>query len=516
MKYGKYILWFIALLPLLIFRDYTPDNELRYLTIADEAIRDGHLFAFFNQGIAYADKPPLYLWIVMLSRQLLGVHSMVWLGIFSILPAFVVLGVMDKWVAGVVSKKSRLSGQLMLLTTVYFVGSMIVLRMDMLMCMFIILALRVFYRMYTGEGTRWSKWLFPLYIFLALFTKGPYGLMIPIAGVLGFLIVKKQWKEIGKYLGWRTWGVIIGLSVLWFGAVYAEGGKEYLDNLLFNQTVNRAVDSFSHKKAFYFYLQTFWHSLAPWSILYAGVFIAGIRYKWIKTDLEKFFFTVFSVTFVMLSLISSKLEIYLLPAYPFLAYYVVLLLDRLNGKQWVKALVAIPAAILFLSLPAYYILRSRIPELAALDSFWGGLARTFLWVGGFLALVGLYKNKSLNQGIDAVATGLLLTIFAGSFLVPEFNSDMGYGNLAKKGEELAEKYGIDTYTAYKVPRAVGMEVYLDKDIEELPEETYQQDLQGRRTILFLRNKVIDREETLNTFIEGKERYKIGGYSVVVW
>lgn len=516
-KYGKYLLWLAALIPLMLFRDYTPDNELRYLSIADEALRDGHFFAFFNQGVAYADKPPLYLWIVMASRALFGVHSMLWLGLFSILPAFVVLYVMDKWVAGVVSMRNRLSGQLMLLTTAFFLGAMVVLRMDMLMCMFIVLSLRVFYRMYSGEGKKGDKWLFPFYIFLALFTKGPYGVMIPVAGVLVFLIVKKQWREIGKYLGWRTWLVLVGLSAVWFGAVYAEGGKEYLNNLLFNQTVNRAVDSFSHKKPVYFYLQTFGFALAPWCLLYAGVFIAGVRKKMIKTDLEKFFFTVFCVTFVMLSLISSKLEIYMLPAYPFLVYYVVLLLDRLEKKAWVKWMVGIPAILLVLSSVVYFVLRSKIPELAPLNSFLGILTLAFLWAGGLLALIGIYRKKEVSYSINAIAIGMLLTVFCAGFVVPDYNSEIGYGNLAGKGEALAKKHGITTYTSYKVPRAVGMEVYLKKDVTEVKWEDLQEDWMAKEhTILFLRNKVIEREEPLQKLIEGKERYEVGQYSVVVW
>ena len=42
-----YIFVFIAILPAIVVRDFTPANELRYMSIADEAIRDGHLFAFY-------------------------------------------------------------------------------------------------------------------------------------------------------------------------------------------------------------------------------------------------------------------------------------------------------------------------------------------------------------------------------------------------------------------------------------------------------------------------------------
>ena len=72
MKNSKLLLLFlfvlVALLPAILLRDYTPDNELRYLSIADEALRNGTWFSFTNQGVPYADKPPLYLWLVMLNK----------------------------------------------------------------------------------------------------------------------------------------------------------------------------------------------------------------------------------------------------------------------------------------------------------------------------------------------------------------------------------------------------------------------------------------------------------------
>ena len=89
----------LCLLPVMIMRDFSPDNESRYLLIADEAIQNGNIFAFTLDGQAYADKPPLYLWIVMLCKILFGKHSMFLLSLFSLIPAFVTIAVMDKWSA---------------------------------------------------------------------------------------------------------------------------------------------------------------------------------------------------------------------------------------------------------------------------------------------------------------------------------------------------------------------------------------------------------------------------------
>ena len=55
----------VTLTPMMAMRDYSPSNELRYLSIADEALSDGNIFAFTNQGEHYADKPPLYFWLIM-------------------------------------------------------------------------------------------------------------------------------------------------------------------------------------------------------------------------------------------------------------------------------------------------------------------------------------------------------------------------------------------------------------------------------------------------------------------
>ena len=120
--WGRYLLLFIAVLPLFIFRDLTRNNELRYLSIADEAIRDGHLFAFYNHGAAYADKPPLYLWIVMLGRLIFGSNMaglMTFMSLFSVVPSLVIICIMNRWVRPFVSYiPARRAGPLQLYTSV--------------------------------------------------------------------------------------------------------------------------------------------------------------------------------------------------------------------------------------------------------------------------------------------------------------------------------------------------------------------------------------------------------------
>ena len=98
-NYRVYLYTFLAMLPILLLRDYTPANELRYLSIADEALRNGTFLTFYNHGQIYADKPPLYFWIIMLGKWIFGAHHMWFLSLFSLLPAFIICRTIDRWIA---------------------------------------------------------------------------------------------------------------------------------------------------------------------------------------------------------------------------------------------------------------------------------------------------------------------------------------------------------------------------------------------------------------------------------
>lgn len=218
-RYIVYAVFCIALLPVLLLRDFTPDNELRYLSIAEEAIRNNTFFTFTNHGIPYADKPPLYLWIVMLGKWLFGSHQMWFLALASLIPAIITVDVIDRWTGRLLDDKGHSSARLMLLTCGLFAGMALTLRMDMLMCMFIVLALRSFYRLYTTRqhaGTDTSactaeRWLFPVYIFFAVFSKGPIGILVPLLSSIVFLLFKKRYDNLA-IIGAGARGLLLSYS----------------------------------------------------------------------------------------------------------------------------------------------------------------------------------------------------------------------------------------------------------------------------------------------------------------
>ncbi len=470
----------VCLLPMMAMRDFTPSNELRYLSIADEAIANGHLFAFYNHGIPYADKPPLYFWIVMLCRLLFGHHSCLALSMFSLIPAFAIVGIMDRWVMKGKSAMNRMSVAGMTLTCVMFLGTMVVLRMDMLMCLFIVLALWTFYRMYTGEGSRRQDSLtLPLWIFLALFTKGPVGLLMPPLAIAVFLAVKRDWKGFRKYLGLKTWGIIAALSAVWLTCVWLEGGPEYINNLLFKQTVGRAVNAFTHARPFWFYLVTILWCLAPYTLLLIGSFMASllpVRKAGAEkvSDLEILFLCTIISTAAMLSSFSSKLPIYLVPVLPFCVYLFPTVLDRIGERGWMRwsvGIFQIPllcagiATLLFLSGSV------TIPAAACLlDEY--SFAREAPVVNAVILLTlanamgtwFLIKRKSVNIPALLLSAGLFLAAFSASAVLRDLNPYIGYGSICSKVPE-----GTDVATIF-LHRPENIDVYTGRQITDLGDD----------------------------------------------
>lgn len=504
----------LAMLPVMILRDFTPSNELRYLSIADEALREGHLFAFTNQGEPYADKPPLYLWIIMLGKLLFGAHHMWFLSLFSIVPALAILLTMDRWVRPVLDERNRTTAALMLMTCGLFLGLAVFLRMDMLMCMFITLALYVFWRMYTKEGDAVTdRMLFPLCILLALFTKGPVGLLVPLFATLVFLAVRRELQSAGRYWGWQTWGILGAGCVLWFAEVWLEGGTEYLNNLLFHQTLDRAVDAFHHKEPVWYYLVSMWYSMAPWSLLVVGVIAVALVRRMELTALEQYFLTIILTTLAMLSAFSSKIAVYLAPTFPFFVYLAVLLAARMRTGGWMKAAVALPVLV-WLAVPVAVVVLMRDPETAFLRNGWCLAAAAILFVAGAAAAVLLCRRPTLREPIGVLAAGMLLASCVGGFALPKLNAELGYGDLCREAQRVAAAGRTPTvYYTWEMHRPEAMDVYLGKDIVEV---TAEELLSGRCShgILLLPIRKLSDNADMQKFISGMRCHEAGKYLIV--
>ena len=468
MKYRLYILVLLAFVPLMLLRDVTPNNELRYLSITDEAIRNGTLFAFTNHGVPYADKPPLYFWLLMAGKALFGRHCVWFLSLFSLVPAFVTAFTMGRWTAGESGERLARTGELLLLTCGLFAGMAVFLRMDMLMCMFITLSVRTFYDLVDGRGNvRLKRALFPLYLFLALFSKGPLGLLLPLAGTVTFLFATRRGRTLWRYWGFTTWAVLAVLSAAWFLAAYLEGGSSYLHNLLFHQTVDRAVDSFHHKEPFYYYLVAYWYSFVPWSLLLVYVIVDGLRRKAALSDMQKLLLSMVCASLVVLSAVSSKIQVYLLPVFPFAVFLASSMLGGVRRGRLLMLSLAVPAVAFALGLP--FAAWGAVHGMPYMDNVWAVLAGAALSVGGVFAVFRLRAGRTVTDVVRPLGVGMLAGVFFMGFSFPSINRLLGFGELCGEARRAAVRQHTERYFTFGIGRLENMDVYLGMSVTPVDE-----------------------------------------------
>jgi len=498
----RFLFYILLFIPVFIYRDFTPANELKYISIVEEALANNTWFTFYNHGEIYADKPPLFFWFMMLSRVVTGGYYIGVMGLFSLLPSIGILFIMNKWMKKQHIAYSPLTSEVLLLTTGLFLGATLIIRMDMLMTFFIALSLYTFFRIYKSQNAPYEKYMLPVYIFLGVFSKGAMGILIPLVSITAFLVVKKQWKTFGKYLGWKQWAIMIGLFALWFACVYAEGGDSYLRNLMFKQTVGRGIDSFHHKEPFWFYIPRMFLTFAPWSLLYITLIGKGITKRVIRGDLRVFFATVILSNLILLSVISSKINIYLLPIYPFVVYLCASMLPHFHKSRIIKIAIAIVGMGAVLAFPVSFFITEKIVYTYE-NLLMVRLGLSILCLGGIGAFI-LLRHHRVQESIITLSLSLMVLIFLSSFALPQFNKHIGFGEMAREACRIGKKAGITHYAYYKFPTGANIDIYLEDELKKMASldelKSFVED-ENDEMILFVRNTEVRREPDFAQWLE---------------
>lgn len=137
--------------------------------------------------------------------------------------------------------------------------------------------------------------------------------------------------------------------------------------MLCHQTVGRAVNSFRHPHSAFYYCTAVWYIIAPWSLIVIGSIAASLRPKEPRSDMQRFMLSVSVSTFFMLSYISSKLQVNMLPAIPFFVYSAAIALPGYDGSKWLRFGITLPAAAYSLALPGIFIM-ARVDGFSYLAS----------------------------------------------------------------------------------------------------------------------------------------------------
>ncbi len=404
---------------------WNPD-EPRYAQVAKEMMESGNWILPHLNNQVYPDKPPVFFWLIALCSMVQGVVTSLSARFPSALAA--VLGILITYLLGrkLYNARAGFVSALVLATTVEYFWLGHRANIDMTLTLFILSALFFFYQGYQ-ESCNWSYYFFYLFMGIATLTKGPVGFILPSLTVVFYLISKRDLKALKKVVSHRGFILFFAVILAWLIPSFIQGGKSYMDEIIFDQILGRVHNSWSHKRPFYYYFVNLPYLTQPWFFLLPSAFIYFfLKRKNIKEDCL-FPLVWFIIIFVFFSLCSGKRGLYLLPLFPAFALMVGFLWNKFfeqNEDVLLKRLITIPFCLFLALLLAACLSVPFIPKSIGYEyrqAFHLYPLTLFLGISTILALFLLFKKKTVFSFSLLIMMMVGSSFYAAGYVFPYFN-----------------------------------------------------------------------------------------------
>ena len=381
-------------------RELFAGDETKYSQVVRE-MRAGAFFLPTLEGSPFTHKPPLHFWIVDLLTYPFGVYS-IWPYVIPSLIAFALL----LWLLWKIEgpRAAFIGG-----TSLLMWGSAQTARMDVSFTALLVYAAWMLQRAFDGERALVRA---AVATGIATLVKGP---MAPV--MVGCLFAfeamrRRRLPDDHRYA--RALASLIVIPLLWLVGAVAKGGREFWHEVFYKQTVGRAVGSWVHQSPPWFYVLRAPMTLLPWFFLLVVAVVAIYKRN---DERAKFYVSWIAAVIVPYSLLSSKLDVYMMAMIPPVALAIARLLEVEDGfSRWGKNANAL-MAVMFLTIGLLGLFVRR-PELAQypLRPLFAVLAAAAL-VAILVTIRGSLRASTLALGFVAVAA----LAYAAVALVPLAN-----------------------------------------------------------------------------------------------
>ncbi|HEY9694217.1 MAG TPA: glycosyltransferase family 39 protein [Oculatellaceae cyanobacterium] len=330
------------------------------------AVTGDWITPYFN-GVTRFDKPILIYWCQAIAYKLLGVNSWaVRLPSALAAIALTILGFYTLRYFGIpnpgkfqetsptiIRKESHITRQLWL--SAWIGAAMIALNpetiawgrtgvSDMLLSGCTGSALLAFFLGYAQDSKPevQERWYIAFYVLVALavLTKGPVGIVVPVIIISTFLLYLGKFREVIQEMRpVRGFLLFAAITLPWYVLVFLANGENFINSFFGYHNIERFTGVVNgHRAPWYFYFLVVLVGFAPWSI-YLPVAIARLRFwqrqSWQQqpraTHLGLFAWFWFAGIFAFFTIAITKLPSYVLPLMPAAAIIVALFWsDQIN------------------------------------------------------------------------------------------------------------------------------------------------------------------------------------------
>jgi len=318
-------------------RDFWGTTEARVGEIVREMLEKNDWVIPHLNGQPRLTKPPLYFWSTALLAGLLNdsqVNELI-ARIPSAFCAVWVLVITYLIAQKIYNSKTGLISVFILATNILFFWWARQAAIDMMMVMFSSASVLFFaYGLYSqGKKKDVCYLLMHANFGLGMLTKGPVAVIVPVLGMITYLILEKRMAEL-KRMCWGKGLIIFILILLPWGFMVIKRYPAAL-TIFYNETFNRYTDAFDHNRPFYYYFVSAPLYLLPWALALPFIIRRMIKYK--EWNLYNFPVSFFVPAFIFLSISGSKRSYYLLPLFPFVVMAIGYYLSSLKISDFKSA-----------------------------------------------------------------------------------------------------------------------------------------------------------------------------------
>lgn len=379
---------------------WDPD-EGRYAEIARGILVENDWMTPHLNYLLYFEKPMMFMWMVAASFKIFGFSE--WAA--RLIPCLSALGgialiwlmARDLW-----GNRAGIVASLSLITSIeYFILARTV-DINMTLTLFIT-ATMVFFWLGHKQGKGTYYLLAWACAGLAVLTKGPIGVILPLGGIGLYIIITRQWSSIKESMPIVGIMVFLAVSLPWYVTVCLKN-PDFFSFFFIDQNIMRYVTNECRRyQPWWYFFPVIIGGFLPWSVLIPEAIRRAFTGKGNRKVPGEIWYIAswFGVIFLFFSLSNSKVATYVLPCFPPLSLFIGYLF-RENYKR--SSIGFICAAFLWLVLGAGLIL---YPELVS-----GGILKVsdnlvpLMDIGcimGVIILVGTFAGVWLGKRYNAVA-----------------------------------------------------------------------------------------------------------------
>lgn len=448
-------------LPWIHIKPFYTKGEPREALAAQYILKTNNWILPKRYGDEFITKPPLQHWVIAGLSQITGKVSPTTSRLPATLASFISVIIFFVFLTKYLSPQKSFLSCFLLLTCVEWHRATTTSRVDMLLAMCMIVALLSFHRFLKNQ-----KFIYYLAGIAGLMgaglTKGPVGVLLPLAiiGAYGLTQKVKLLQLIKYFLPASIIGAIP--LFIWYYLAYLQTGQEFL-NIVFVENIQRLTGNMpksyggGHSHGIFYLYGTLLVGLLPWMLTFISPWWKKIDYFFLRYPLSALkslnSFQVFMLLTPLLivvfySIPESKRSVYLLPAYPFLAYWIAEYLCLLYKRFPV-----------FLNQVSNFFAGLVLLMSIAACFYWLFLESSYYTYFLVLIVLCLYTLKSKNT-LASLPLIFLLFIALNATFLPDFAKKVTAKNLTDVLQKklpknsdyytLGEFYGINFYLSGNV------------------------------------------------------------------